>query len=125
MLTYIHTFPVSGSSIFPLKVYTFFGHVKFRSFPAFFCSDQIPLISCIFYSDQNPLISCIFSRSNSAKSLHFLFRLNSARFLNYFLSIPLIPSNSAHSAHLLRFLCVLSDVLYIIIMLLRNLYVYG
>ena len=88
----VHTFPVSGSSMFPLKVYAFFGHVKFRSFPAFFIpikflsflafffSAQIPFIPCIFYSAQTPLISCII-----------FYRFRSFR------------SNSAHSGYLLHF----------------------
>ena len=49
-----------------------FGHVKFRSFPAFF----IPIKFLSFLA--------FFSRSNSAHSLHFLFRSNSAHFLHFF-----------------------------------------
>ena len=63
-----------------------FGHVKFRSFPAFF----IPIKFLSFLA--------FFFRSNSAHSLHFLFRSNSAHFLHFFFidsahsgQIPLIP----------------------------------
>ena len=68
-----------------------FGHVKFRSFPAFF----IPIKFLSFLA--------FFFRSNSAHSLHFLFRSNSAHFLHFFYRFRSFRSNSAHSGHLLHF----------------------
>ena len=83
----VHTFPVSGISMFPLV-----WSCQIPLISCIFYSDQIPLISCIFFSAQIPLIPCIFcSAQIPLISCIFFYRFRSFR------------SNSAHSGHLLHF----------------------